>query len=194
MPTQSPEGIANLALAKLAADPITTLAAPVKPNEKLMALLYPHHRDTELRKHRWLFALAVERLTPTGSPVVNDIDGTLYRFQMPNAAVRAVRTPGVRWQVRGRQILDESSTYVDVKFVMRVSPALFDDLFSEAVACRMAMASCEKITKSTDKMQDLKDDYKRALDDARVANAIELGPEDVRGEDDSFDWLLQRNV
>jgi len=194
MSAASPEVICNLALAKLGADPIASISAPVKANEKLMALQYPHVRDSELRKHRWLFSLEVRRLTPTGDPVNNDIDDLLYRYTMPNAAVRAVKTPGSTWLVRGRELLDPSGTYLDAKFVMQVETVRFDTLFTEALVCKLAEVCCEKILQSTDKKQDLKDDYKRAIDEARRINAFELGPELITGGDDSYSFLTARNI
>lgn len=189
MPASTPEGICNLALDKLGAEPIQSISAPTKPNEKLLARQYPHIRDSELRKHRWLFSLEVRTLTPSGAPIENDNDDTLYRYTFPPNALRAVRESGTTWQVRGREILDPSSTTVTVKFVMQVETALFDELFTEAVACKLAEVCCEKITQSTDKKQDCKDDYKRAIDDARKINAFELGPEINSGDNFEGSWV-----
>lgn len=193
MPAQSAEAICNLALDKLAADPISNIAAPVKPNEKLLARQYPHQRDAELRKHRWLFAMGVVRLTPS-TFIQNDQDDKLYVYQMPTNALRAVRIAGTTWIVRGRTLLDPSSTYIDAKFIYSVAPALMDDLFIEAVASKIALVCCEKVTQSTEKKQDCKDDYKAAIDAARVANAFEVGPESYDSNDDSYSWLTARNI
>jgi len=194
MPVHSPESICNLACDKLGADTtLTNIAAPVKPNERLLARQYFHLRDVELRKHRWLFALEVHALTPIGSPLVNDLDGTLYVYNWPTNALRPVRESGSTWQSRARKILDASSTGVTVKFIMQVVPALFDDLFAEALASRIAEVCCEKITQSTDKKEMMQNDYKTAIDSARRANGFELGPEPLYGNDDTYDWLTERN-
>lgn len=190
MPT-TPEQVCGLALSKLGADPIVNLAAPQKPNDKLLARIYPHYRDAELRRHRWLFAISVIQMTPAGAPIVNDLDGTLYRFPWPADALRAVRYPGVTWITRGRELLDPS-TSITGKFVLRADPGLWDPLFEEALACRLAIESCEKVTQSTDKKQDLTADYKAAIDQAKVANAVELGPEDISNVDDNYSWLTAR--
>lgn len=190
----TPESICNLALDKLGAEPVTSLAAPVKPNEKLLARQYEAQRDALLRSHRWLFSLEVHTITPSGSPIVNINDGTLYRYTWPTNAVRVVRERDVTWQVRGRELLDPSSTSVTAKFVIQQSPALFDALFVEALACKIAEVCCEKITRSTDKKQDCKDDYKKAIDEARRANAFELGPEVITGGDFEGSWDSARAV
>lgn len=192
MSDQSPESVSNLALDKLGADPVASISAPLKPNEKLLARLYPQTRDAELSRHRWLFSMRVDRLTPSGSPIVNDIDGTLYRFIMPGDALRPVRTKGTTWVRRGRELLDPSSTYIDVMLVVQKLPSEWDPLFLEAVACKLAETVCEKITQSTDKKQDLKDDYKKAIDEAKHANALILGADDVIGSDDNYSWLTAR--
>lgn len=194
MAGNTPLGICNLALAKLSADPLSSISSPSKPNEKLFAFLYPHHKDAELRKHRWLFSLQGFTLTPTGLPIVNDTDGTLYRYTMPGSAIRAVRTKDTTWQVRGRELLDVSSTHISARFVMNVGEDQFDPLFIEALAAKLAIEACYKITQSNDKKADLKDDYRRAIDDAKRANALELGADSVEAADDKFDWLLARNI
>lgn len=194
MPVQTPESICNLALDKLGADPIQSLSAPTKPNEKLLARQYAHQRDAELRAHRWLFALERRRITPTGTPVTNDNDDTLYRYTMPNDAVRAVREQGSTWQIRGRELLDPSSAYIDVKFVIQVSPAVFDELFTEALACKIAEVCCEKITRSTDKVEQCIKQYRTAIDTARRINAFEVGPEVFSSSEFEGSWDAARRI
>lgn len=194
MSDQSPEGVCNLALAALGADPIQSIDAPTKPNEKLLAIRYPQTVAAELRRHRWLCCLRVDRLTPIGDPIINDIDGTLYRYAMPNDAVRAVRVPGCTWTVRGRELLDIQGVKLDAKFVVNRPPAYWDTLLVEAVVAKLAAEICEKVTQSTDKKADLKDDYKRAIDEAKRSNALELGPEDVVGVDENYSWLMARQA
>lgn len=50
-----------------------------------------------------------------------------------------------------------------------------DDLFCEALAARMAFETCQKLTQSTDKTTIVASAYKRAVDQARLTNAIEIG-------------------
>lgn len=188
---QSDIGICNLALAKLSAEPIASIAAPVKPNEKLMALLYPQRRDAELRKHRWLFSLQRLRLTPSGTTTAGDPFLTI--FQMPNAALRAVRERDTCWTVQGRSLLDPSTTYIDVQFVMQTSPSLFDPLFVDAVTCALAFQACEKVTQSNEKKKDLAEEYREAMDIAKKANAFEVGPEAwVADDSTSYTWEQAR--
>lgn len=194
MAGNTPLGICNMALDKLSADPLSSIESPTKPNEKLFSRLYPQYKRSELRKHRWLFALQVFPLTPTGSPIVNAEEGTLYRYTMPGEALRAVRTPDTTWQVRGRELLDVSSTSIVAKFVMNASEDKFDPLFEEALACQLAINACYKITQSNDKKESLTADYRRAIDDAKRSNALELGPESIEARDDKFDWLNARNI
>lgn len=194
MSDQSPETVCNLALDWLGADPITTIAAPTKPNEKLLARLFPRIRDGELRTHRWLCAMRVDRLTPTGTPISNGVDGTLYRYNVPPDYLGAVRTSGSTWVVRGRQLLDPSSTYIDVKIKIRNEPVEWDPCLHNAVAALLAEAACEKITRSTDKKADMTAEYKKWIDKAKHTNALELGAEDVVGADDNYSWLTARNI
>lgn len=195
--TASAESICNLGLDKLGAEPIQSLAAPVKPNEKLLARQYPHWRDAELRRHRWLFSIETARLTPVGDPLTIGPDGTLYYYQMPNAALRAVRRVGATWTVTsGRRLLDPSSTYIDVPFVMRREPADMDELFVEVLASRLAFECCEKISQSNEKKKDLWQQYQSALSEAKLANAFERGPEAWVEQDtnEQYAWEQARNL
>lgn len=178
MVAQSAEGICNLALDKLGADPINSLAAPVKPNEKLLSRQYPHWRDNELRRHRWQFSIATRRLTPVGSPTTIGFDAPMYIYQMPNEALRAIRRVDDTWRIAdGRKLYDPSSDFIDVDFVMQRQPGDMDALFQEALACRLAFECCEKITQSNEKKKDCYQLYKDALEEAKRANAYERGPE-----------------
>lgn len=198
MSAQSAEGICNLALDKLGAEPIQSLAAPTKPNEKLLSRQYPHWRDAELRRHRWLFAIETKRLTPTGTPLTIGSDGTLYRYQMPNTALRAVRRLDDTWRIGGgsRMLLDYSSTYIDVDFILQRDPVDMDPLFQEALACRLGFECAEKITQSNEKKRDLWQMYRDAIEEAKRANAFERGPEIWAGQDTNvqYTWEQARNL
>lgn len=194
---QSAEAICNLALDKLGAEPISNLAAPVKPNEKLLSRQYPHWRDSELRRHRWLFSIATVRLTPTGDPTSVGYDAPMYQYQMPNAALRAIRRVDDTWRIEnGRVLLDPSTTYIDVAFVMQRAPGDMDVLFQEVLACRLAFECCEKITQSNEKKKDLWQLYKEAIDEAKRANAFERGPEAWIEQDTNtqYTWEQARNL
>lgn len=197
MVAQSAEGICNLALDKLGAEPIASLAAPVKPNEKLLSRQYPHWRDSELRRHRWLFSISTRRLTPTGSPTTYGPDAPLYRFVMPNEALRAVRHVGDLWRIgENRQLLAPVSTYIDVDFVVQRAPGDMDPLFQEALACRLAFECCEKITQSNEKKKDLWSMYREALSEAKITNAYERGTEAWVEQDtnEQYPWEQARNL
>ena len=51
-----------------------------------------------------------------------------------------------------------------------------DPMFCEGLACSLALATCEKITQSTDKWQKCNVEYKRIMGEARLVNGIETGP------------------
>lgn len=194
---QSAEAICNLALDKLGAEPISSLAAPVKPNEKLLSRQYPHWRDSELRRHRWLFSITTSRLTPVGDPTSIGFDAPQYQYQMPNAALRAIRRVDDTWRIaNGRMLLDVSSTYIDVDFVMQRAPGDMDVLFQETLACRLAFECCEKITQSNEKKKDLWQLYKEAVEEAKRANAFERGPEAWVEQDSNsqYTWEQARNL
>lgn len=57
-------------------------------------------------------------------------------------------------------------------------PTLFDALFVEGFACRIALEVCEPLTQSTEKLQGIAGEYKKFMSEARVVNGIETGPTD----------------
>jgi len=197
MTAQTVEGICNLALDKLGADPVQSIAAPVKANEKLMARQYYHWRDAELRRHRWRFSIETRRLTPVGDPTSVGPDAPLYAYQMPNEALRAIRRKGDIWQIgNGRKLYDASSTYIDVDFVMQRAPTDMDVLFQEALACRLAFECCEKITQSNEKKKDIFQMYRDAIAEAKLANAFESGPEEwvYLDSNEQYSWEQARSL
>lgn len=197
MAFQSDVGICNLALDKLGADPIASIAAPKTPNERLFARKYPHHRDLLLRKHRWLFSMDYAALTVLGTPkTITGPDGpnTLTAYQMPIKAVRAVRESGTTWVVRGRTLVDPCSTGITAKFVFQTAEALFDETFIEVFACALAFDCCEKVTSSNAKKQDLAAELVIAYAEARKINAFEVGPESYEMNDDAFSFISSRGL
>lgn len=53
---------------------------------------------------------------------------------------------------------------------------LFDPLFVEGLACRIALEICEPLTQSAEKLQAIAGEYKKFMGEARTVNGIETGP------------------
>jgi hypothetical protein len=75
------------------------------------------------------------------------------------------------------------------RFVADITKVIdMDDMFCEGLAARMAYVTCERITQSTEKRGSCRQAYAESMGEARMVNAIEIGPE-TQPEDD---WITTR--
>lgn len=168
--------ICNRALQKLGAQRIVSLDEDTK-NARESATAYPLLRDAELRAHPWSFAIRRRQLAADADQPVF-ADGQTA-FVLPTDFLKLLADREVRdRQVEGRRVLTaRRSEQLDIRYVARITdPNTFDPLFVEALACRIAMELNERITQSNTKKQLLFQDYDRALDEARRANALDRPP------------------
>jgi len=183
--------ICNLALQKLGADPISSLLQ-VHPNASVMNAVYETLRDLELRQHRWNFAKSRATLAPDATAPSTE-SGFSYAFPLPTDYLRLLspnesnnisRDGGrndVDWKIERHQgrrcILTNDGATLDIAYVARVEdPAQFDACFVEALACRLAWQTCERVTQSNSKKTDAAAEYKEAIREAKRLNAVENVP------------------
>ncbi|WP_207625639.1 hypothetical protein [Paenalcaligenes suwonensis] len=188
--------IANRALTKLGAARIIALDDDSKASNT-MDSMFDIVCEAELRANVWHFAKARAEL-----PALSERPafGYSHQFQLPADYLRIVQvgspqfvgTPGIkgRYSIEGRRILIDHEGPLRVRYIRKISdPTLFDALFVEALACRLAAESCEAITNSNSKKQAMWEEYGQALTVARRANAIERPA--LAMSDDT--WLEARN-
>lgn len=180
----------NLGLSKIAANRITRIDPAVTPLERYMADNYEHWKRRELAKRRWVFALE-EHYKLTLETQISNVPKP-YKFRLPNDCLRPVRDKCTEWQQRGRYI---RSDYPEIylTYIRDVPEADFDPLFSEVLACAIAVESCEYVTQSTTKKEVAVTMYREALMDAGKGNAFVIGPESIEGPDQSFSWEMARD-
>lgn len=81
------------------------------------------------------------------------------------------------WEFQGNYILSEQATPIMLRFVADIQTvSKMDDMFCEGLAARIAMEACEAITNSTAKKQTCINIYKQFMGEARIVNAVEIGP------------------
>lgn len=179
--------ICNLALIKLGADRIVSLDDAGSPNAAWCKAVYALQRDAELRKHPWSFAV---RRAELATVVAGPLFGPVNAFELPADYVRLLPHNAARdWQIEGRQITTDDGAPLEIRYVARITDtSLFDALFVEALACRIAVVLCEPITQSNSKVEAKKSEYRDAIWDARRANAFER----VSDELPEDDWILAR--
>lgn len=187
--------IANRALTKLGAGRIISLDDDAQASNTL-ASMYDIVRDAELRKNLWHFSKARAQLPALSQPPEF---GYTHQFQLPADFLRLVEINGRRCQekphldawysIEAGRILVSQPGPLRIRYVRRVEdPTLFDALFVEAFACKLAFESCETLTQSNTKKQTVAQEYEAALADARRMNAIERAAQAT--SDDT--WLGSR--
>lgn len=192
--------ICNRALSKLGARRINAITDDVKEARELNAA-WDMVRDAELRRNAWNFAVTRATLPAL---VTTPAWGFTREFQLPADLLRLVQvgehyyvsnltdyrtTMDVPFQVEGRKILTNLDAPLKIRYVRRVEDTQqWDAQFVEVFASRLAYETCEAITQSNTKKEIAWNDYRAALREARLVDAIENPPEPM--PDDS--WMLSR--
>lgn len=173
-------GIANRALTKLGGARIIALDDDSKASNTLDSM-FDSVRDAELRANIWHFSKARAELPALSEPPAF---GYSHQFSLPADYLRLIEIHGRRvapqpdrdgwYSIEGRRILISHAGPLRIRYVRQVEDTtLFDALFVEAFACRLAAEACETLTQSNTKKQAAWDEYAQALAIARRANAIE---------------------
>lgn len=191
--------ICNRALQKLGARRIVALNEN-SVNARAVAQAYPIVRDAQLRAHPWNFAVKRAQLAANSTA---PLFGKQSAYPLPSDFLRLLpRDPGSGfnqswspnipfngyidrdWQIEGTELLTNETGAFDLRYIAFVTdPNKMDILFREAVSAALAIEICEELTQSNAKKADAKDDYKKAIAEARRTNAIEniavFPPEDT---------------
>lgn len=188
--------IANRALTKLGEARIIALDDDSQ-SSNTMDSMFDIVCEAELRANLWHFAKARAEL-----PALSERPafGYTHQFQLPSDYLRLVKISDVRatprptvggwYSIEGNRILIDHPGPLRIRYIKRVDdPTLFDALFVEALACRLAAEACETLTQSNTKKQAMWAEYEQALQAARRANAIERPALAI--SDDT--WLEARN-
>jgi len=197
--------IANRALTKLGDERILALTDDTKAG-RVMSSMFDQVRDAELRRHRWNFAL--KRASLMALSAAPDW-GYAYQYPMPSDFLTLVQVgefyirPMTKakgpWHVEssdsGSVILCDMQAPLRIRYVKRVeNSGLFDPLFVEVLACRLAFEACETLTQSASKKAAASEEYKAALSEAARCNALENPPDEyprgtwLEAREDSADY------
>lgn len=183
--------ICNRALQKLGAKRITSLSED-SVNARACNAAYSIVRDAELRKHPWNFA--IQRANIAADSTEPDW-GRANSFTLPADFIRLLapypedNLNDMDWQIEGNKIYTDDTAPLYVRYIARIEDtSLFDSLYIESLACKIALELCEELTQSNQKKEGLREDYKQVIADAKKANAIErvsqMPPEDT--------WISER--
>lgn len=168
--------ICNIGIAKTGSDSFITSLDEDTKTARFCKMFYGPMRDSLLRSHLWRFARKQYQLAPlVDEPLFN---GGSY-FQIPVDCLRIVQpdddyfeTYG-RWSVEGDKILADT-TLLNIVGIRRVTDeSLFDAIFVEAFATKIAHELCLPMAQSESLKNALKQDMREIIIRAAHVGATE---------------------
>ncbi len=181
--------ICNLALQDVGRGLAITALDENTQAARVCRLRYPFARDACLRAYDWNFAAARASLPALATAPAF---GFANAYELPPDCL-FVRTVGeaddCTWLVESGALLTDDGAPLKITYTRAVTdPVLFDPLFAETLAVRIASEIAVSLTESTAKAQALWQVYQQKLAEARRRDALE------RGRDDSVDgyWVQSR--
>lgn len=168
--------ICNIGIAKTGSDSFITSLDEDTKTARFCKMFYEPMRDSLLRSHLWRFARKQYQLAPlVDEPLFN---GGSY-FQIPVDCLRIVQpdddyfeTYG-RWSVEGDKILADT-TLLNIVGIRRVTDeSLFDAIFVEAFATKLAHELCLPMAQSESLKNALKQDMREIIIRAAHVGATE---------------------
>ena len=183
----SKTAIANRALSKLGETRVSNVDTDNNKPAKVIRFMYDIVRDAELAAFPWNFAIqraqiAVDATAPAW--------GYNNRYVLPTDFLALLEIRGnPEYRIEAGYILTNEGAPIYIRYISRVeNTGLFDALFVEAFATKMALEGCEEITQSNTKKEALFRDYELTIKRAYASNSIQSQPQEL--EDD--EWLLSR--
>jgi hypothetical protein len=178
--------IANRALTKLGADRILLLTDETQAARTINSM-YTDVRDAEIRRYTWKFSIKRTSLSALATapewgfdfqyPLPFDYLGLV---QVNEYYVRSLTDKNAAWSVEGGNILTNFEAPLKLRYKARIeNPAMFDPLFVEVLACKLALEACETLTQSGSKYDAAAQGYKFALAEAARQDAIENPPDEL---------------
>ncbi|MEQ1756576.1 MAG: hypothetical protein ABL973_20845 [Micropepsaceae bacterium] len=177
MPTlgeYSEVAICNMALAEIGRGAEITSLDEAGQAARACRRRYPYARDAALRGYDWNFA-ARRAALPASS--MTPLFGYASAFGLPADCLlvrRVNHCSAQRWEVEGRQILTDATAPLSITYTARITdPGLFDALFVDALATRLAADLCVQLSENTSRAQILFQLYQNKIAEARIRDAQE---------------------
>lgn len=173
-------GIINRGLQLLGQRAITSLSEnSVGAREMLRA--YDSIVLSELEDNVWKFS--VKRASLPADAVVPQF-GKKHSFAVPVGFLylapneTTYQEPDRRdWEIEGLSIFTDDDAPLNIRYVSSDIPeSQYSPLFAEALATRLAIATCEVITNSNTKLQNLGSLYSDTVSRAKKRNALQKPP------------------
>lgn len=140
--------------------------------------LYDWALDSLLREHTWNFA--IKRVT-LATEVATPVWGYTKQATLPSDFIREIRINRHRYpyKLENGKLLSNLTT-VSIVYVARITnPGLYDPLFAEALALKLAVKSGVALNRDKNAVQQLESAYVRALKKAKQVDSQEGTPENI---------------
>lgn len=179
MSTTAPENttltaldICNLALSRLGESPLPELDSNGSLPSRMCYMHYHPVRREVLCANRWSFATVSTTLQSSEESTGDDTHQ--LRHSLPVDCLRVLGVNSRSWTLRGRAVYCPAST-IRLLYIADVEDtSLFEPLFVEALALRLAWKLCIPLINSTTARQALGEEYQRiALPQAAHFNAVQ---------------------
>ncbi len=168
--------ICNAALCKLGEAPLETIDSNGSLPSRLCYMHYHPARREVLCASRWTFATKKIRLVSVES---STDDEHSLAHSLPLDCLRVLHVNYPQWALRGRCIFCPVTEIKVTYTADEEDCSLFEPLFAEALATRLACKLCIPLINSTTALQALRDEYRRvALPQAAHANAVQAESND----------------
>lgn len=168
--------ICNMALGKLGESPLSAIDSNGTLPSRLCYMHYHPARREVLCATRWSFA--TRKITLTSAEPAADEEHAVAHT-LPPDCLRVLQVNHPQWTLRGRCIY---CPVTDIRLLYTADVedcALFDPLFAEALAVRLACKLCIPLINSTTALQALREEYRRvSLPQAAHANAVQAHSND----------------
>ncbi len=169
--------ICNIALSKLGESPISALSPNGSPAARLCYMHYHPVRREVLCATRWSFATRRATLQAAADESADGSRSLAHTLPTDCLRVLEVSSPG--WTLRGRRIYCPAESIRLLYTADEEDTGLFEPLFTEALATRLACKLCIPLTSSTTARQALTEEYQRiSLPQAAHANAVQAHSND----------------
>lgn len=171
----TPTEIANLALSRLMAPPISDILEDL-PEARICRAHYESVRDALLRAHPWAFATTRAELTPGPDPAF----GWAFAYRLPADFVRLnsfngrdARLCENDYTIEGAEILTNAKL-ARITYVRQVvDPNEFDATFTDALVLKLAAAIAMELTGDSQRLADMETLAELKLANASFADAME---------------------
>lgn len=173
--TNSALKLCNIALSKLGESPIVAIDPNGSPAARLCYLHYHPARRETLCAARWSFAnKRVTLLSSEGTEEGDSSTGHRRHHSLPSDCLRVLSVKAPSWTLQGRAVYSATSPLQMSYTYDCEDTELFEPLFCDALATRLAEKLCIPLTSSSTAREALTQEfYKIVLPLASTVNAVQ---------------------